>query len=115
MKAFCLTAIIGVFLSECANVLQAQPIQTQFQQINLLKPVSEKTRINANQRLQEFENFRGILDRVEKDEILQPKKLKTSAGNKLKSVSADNQKPDSMIIELWDKTTSQWVCSSKDE
>lgn len=72
MKTFCFATMIGVLLLICSNGIQAQPKQNQFHQIELMKPVNEKTQINAFQRLQDFENFHGFSPPVISNSISQP-------------------------------------------
>jgi len=45
MKTFCFATMIGVLLLICAKGVQAQPTQTQLNQIELMKRVSEKTQL----------------------------------------------------------------------
>jgi spore coat protein H len=61
MKTFCLTILIGVLLLICANGVQAQPTQTQLNQIELIKRVVEKTQISTSHKPLDFENFQSSL------------------------------------------------------
>jgi hypothetical protein len=113
MKTFCLTTLIGVFLLICTNGVQAQPTQTQLNQIELMKGVSGSTKFNTYQNQLGFENFQDFFTNGENHKIQHPKKLNASKVNQLKSAFTGVQKLDSTIYASWDITTSQWVGTSK--
>ena len=76
MKTFRLTTMIVAFLLLCSNRIQAQTTNDQLDQVELMKLVSEKTRINAYQKQKEFQNFQGLLRKGEKHVIHHPENLK---------------------------------------
>ena len=47
-------SMIEILLLLWANGIQAQPAQNQLHQIELMKPVNEKTQLNTYQSLQDF-------------------------------------------------------------
>jgi hypothetical protein len=77
------------------------------------QPLDIKALGNRLNKKLNLENMYGISPRGDKHKMQYPKILKIPMDNQLKSTSEGSQKLDSMIYEVWDTVTNQFVISSK--